>query len=145
MPGRPDGTASFPGIFGLTVLVNNHEQSTGDAFPAVAGANLTYDPGAGGGTTTILVDNRNQPLLEYVSLAGTFSNCAGGATPWGTWLTCEETEQRAGGAVHQGPRLRVRGVAVRAVREPRPHAAHRARPLRTRGRRRRSPTAATST
>ena len=31
---------------------------------------------------------------EYVSLAGTATNCAGGVTPWGTWLTCEETEDR---------------------------------------------------
>ncbi len=35
-------------------------------------------------------------VAEYVSLAGTDSNCAGGVTPWGTWLTCEETEDRTG-------------------------------------------------
>jgi hypothetical protein len=30
-------------------------------------------------------------MLDYVSLSGTSNNCAGGASPWHTWLTCEET------------------------------------------------------
>jgi uncharacterized protein len=62
---------------------------------------LTYDPGARGGTTTIDVDRDGNRIREYVSLAGTHNNCAGGVTPWGTWLTCEETEARAGGALQK--------------------------------------------
>ena len=60
---------------------------------------LTYDPGARGGTTNIEVDKHGNRLREYVSVAGTHNNCAGGITPWGTWLTCEETEaaRRCGG------------------------------------------------
>jgi len=30
-------------------------------------------------------------LVERVSLAGTLDNCAGGPSPWRTWLTCEES------------------------------------------------------
>jgi secreted PhoX family phosphatase len=58
-------------------------------------AELTYDPKANGGTTTIDLDAAGSRVREYVSVAGTENNCAGGVTPWGTWLTCEETEKRA--------------------------------------------------
>jgi len=30
-------------------------------------------------------------VRDFVSLNGTIINCAGGPTPWGSWLSCEET------------------------------------------------------
>ncbi|HEY8479641.1 MAG TPA: alkaline phosphatase PhoX [Spirillospora sp.] len=107
VPGHHDGMATFPvrgsgrpghGRHGRghgrrphTLLVRNHEQSN-NGTPAVGPRRLTYDPAANGGTTTLEVDRDGNLLSQYVSLAGTATNCAGGRTPWGTWLTCEETE-----------------------------------------------------
>ncbi|TNC24560.1 alkaline phosphatase PhoX [Amycolatopsis alkalitolerans] len=95
-PSDPDGTACFGDRHGF-VLVNNHEIGGSEPYRVPALSGLTYDPGAGGGTTNIVVDQSGKRVREYVSLAGTHNNCAGGRTPWDTWLTCEETEQRAGG------------------------------------------------
>ena len=57
---------------------------------------LTYDPGAAGGCTIVEVDRDGRRVAERVGMAGTRTNCAGGQTPWNTWLTCEEVDSRAG-------------------------------------------------
>ena len=50
-----------------------------------------------GGTSTIVYDYRSGRVeAQYLSLVGTIRNCAGGVTPWGSWLTCEEDVTRAG-------------------------------------------------
>src|SRR5919198_6272179 len=91
-PSDPDGTAAFAGRGGGTVLVNNHENSGDEPYPVPHIAGFVYDASATGGTTNIEVDKDGNRVREYVSLAGTHNNCAGGRTPWETWLTCEETE-----------------------------------------------------
>ncbi len=92
-PDDPDGTAAFVrrGADG-SVLVNNHEIGGSEAHGVPQPAGFVYDAAARGGTTTIEVDRRGQRVRESVSLAGTHNNCAGGRTPWETWITCEETE-----------------------------------------------------
>lgn len=89
IPGAHDGMAAFPHHNNpdLTVLVRNHERSGGTPYGSRA-----YSSSAAGGTTNILFNHRTQQHIEtYPSLTGTIRNCAGGPTPQGSWLSCEET------------------------------------------------------
>lgn len=114
-PGDPDGMAAFPLNDGRIGLICNHELAddelqkgafgpSNENFPAKI-QKMCYDPGCGngpqlGGTTTIIYDpQRERTDLQYLSLAGTDKNCAGGPTPWNSWITCEETNLRTGGNV----------------------------------------------
>jgi len=69
--------------------VRNHEIN--GPVGAFGDAGDAYDPLTGGGTISVLVDRHGKVLDDWVSLNGTQMNCAGGPTPWGSWLTCEET------------------------------------------------------
>ncbi|MEA2227131.1 MAG: uncharacterized protein QOF04_761 [Solirubrobacteraceae bacterium] len=120
-PSDPDGSASFVRPRGNgSVLIVNHEVGGGEphVVPAVSG--FTYDPAAGGGTTTIEVDRDGNRVREYVSLAGTLNNCAGGKSPWGTWLTCEEAESLRGQTRPHGYVFEVDPYDQAANRDPTP-------------------------
>ena len=73
-PVFPDGQATFSTADGGWILVTNSE---------------SLAP-AGAGTSAIRFRPDGGVAAAYRILGGTNANCAGGPTPWGTWLSCEE-------------------------------------------------------
>lgn len=105
VPGLSDGMAAF-NLDRKVVLIRNHENSPSPTKYGPYGEDMAlfnrvskndlFDYGFGktpglGGTSTLIFNEQAQVVEDqFLSLAGTNRNCAGGPTPWNSWISCEE-------------------------------------------------------
>ncbi|MEP1445970.1 MAG: alkaline phosphatase PhoX [Paraglaciecola sp.] len=106
VPDRADGMGCFALDDERVVLVRNHEISPSNSSSEpdnkhAAIAAKAYDTDNTGqalpGGTSNIVYNLKTKQVEHqcMTLIGTIRNCCGGVTPWGSWLSCEESVAKA--------------------------------------------------
>jgi secreted PhoX family phosphatase len=114
VPNSADGMGCTVLPDGRLCLMRNHELgadelkqgacpvgTSGDAaaFDCIRGGSGEALPG---GVSTLILDPATLAVEEqYLALVGTIRNCAGGMTPWGSWLSCEEDVSSSGGKIGQ--------------------------------------------
>ncbi|PHR54241.1 MAG: hypothetical protein COA47_15750 [Robiginitomaculum sp.] len=138
VPGDFDGMAAFEGKDGTTILLRNHEISAKDLINENKAISRPVSPfgkndelieridqsriydhhktgrAMAGGVTGLVIDPGPLHVKhQYLALVGTYDNCAGGPTPWNSWISCEETRIRAGEAGSQD-----HGWAFEVVADP---------------------------
>ncbi|MBA3317433.1 MAG: DUF839 domain-containing protein, partial [Gemmatimonadales bacterium] len=95
VPNAFDGMAAFAAGRGLVRLIRNHElRDTPELGTTPFGGDAYDDKGPGGNTTVevrVYGNGRAELVKQFASLTGTSTNCAGGSTPWRTWISSEET------------------------------------------------------
>lgn len=107
VPDKADGMGCFALPEGKIVLIRNHELTPQDLPKqpiSIQGlqSEMAYDSlnngvALPGGTSTLVYNMETREVeKQYLSLIGTIRNCSGGVTPWGSWLSCEESVTTAG-------------------------------------------------
>jgi len=107
VPDRADGMGCIALTRERVALIRNHElhpkslnkQPISIQNHKTPLAYDSYENGVAlpGGTTSLIYNLKTKKVeKEFISLVGTIRNCAGGITPWGSWLTCEESVMKAG-------------------------------------------------